>query len=205
MSHLATERAAEESLPNFELGFASSILVAHAETRPFATDMLGLDSAGLGVVVVAAEPSLSRWLREWNRRHPSLLGRIHIIDVGGSFGRGPVVDEMTLEEKVSVETIPTPGDLVGQGLAISSIIEEFDAEGLEPLVIFPSLTQALQYVSPDSLYRFLDVLRTRLHDSGATGVFYIDADAHDRTQVTTLSAACDAFVTVDDDEVVVRG
>lgn len=177
-----------------ELAFASAILVVHDDPRPFPTTMVDAAPDELGVVVVASDSSLSWWVREWSRHHSALPARLTIIDVGGAFGRGPIVEEMARESNVTVQTVPTPGDLVGQGIAIGQAVTEFDADGLLPLVVFPSLTQSLQYVSTDSLFRFLDVLRVRLQDAGAVGIYYMDEDAHDRALQVTLSSACDAFV-----------
>lgn len=190
----SNEVDSHDGINPFELASASAVLVAHGENRPFPTTMLLAEPEELGVVLVASDTSLSWWVREWSRHHTTLPTRLHIIDVGGSYGRGPILEEMALESDVTIQSVPTPGDLVGQGIAIGQTVTEFDADGLVPIAVFPSLTQSLQYVSTDSLYRFLDVLRVRLQDAGATGIYYVDADAHDASLRSTLLSACDALV-----------
>jgi hypothetical protein len=99
---------------------------------------------------------------------------------------------------VHVETVGSPTDLTGLGIAIRRYLEAWDG----PIVVcFDSLTSLLQCTDLETAYEFLHVLTGQLYAAGATAHFHLDPDAHDDRTVTVLRTLVDAAVTVRDDEV----
>lgn len=100
----------------------------------------------------------------------------------------------------AVETVSTPTDLTGVGIAITELLA--DAEG-PTAVCFDSVTSLLQYVAFDTAYEFLHVVLGRLYSHDAVGHVHVDPTAHDDVVVERLSSLVDGRVEVDADGQVV--
>jgi hypothetical protein len=98
---------------------------------------------------------------------------------------------------VTVETISSPSDLTGLGIAIGEFIGE--AEG-DPVVCVDSLTAMLQYVTVETAYEFLHTITGQLYAADASAHFHIDPTAHDDQTVDSIASLFDAVVTLGGDE-----
>jgi len=98
-------------------------------------------------------------------------------------------------EEIRTESVTTPSDLTGLGIAISEVLSEWD----DPvLVCFDSLTSMLQYVDSDTAYEFLHAVTGQVHAARARAHFHVDPAAHDETTLAGITSLFDARVSVDD-------
>jgi hypothetical protein len=94
---------------------------------------------------------------------------------------------------VVTETVSSPSDLTGLGIAIGQFLSEWDG----PVVVcFDSLTSMLQYVDLKTAYEFLHAITGQIHAAGAQSHFHIDPDAHDERHVASITSLFDAKVSL---------
>lgn len=132
-----------------------------------------------------------------------------LTDVDVTPARGLIVavgeprgDGSALRNGIGLETVESPADLTGLGIALLGRLDAWP-DG-ETVVCYDSLTSMLQYVELESAYEFLQVVCGRAYEADALAHFHLDPDAHDRQTVATLTSLFDAAVTVEDDDVAVR-
>lgn len=102
------------------------------------------------------------------------------------------------DRTLDVETVANPSNLTGIGVKSTPYLSDWD----DATVTVDSLTVLLQYADPQSVYRFLHVLTTRLRAAGASGLFYLDPTVEDERTVELLKTLFDAVLEcepVDDD------
>lgn len=95
-----------------------------------------------------------------------------------------------------VETLPTPSDLTGLGIAITEALGEVDGR---TAVCFDSVTSLLQYVDLETAFEFLHVFVGRCYRGNAIGHLHVDPGAHDDRTVARLASLVDGRVVVDED------
>jgi hypothetical protein len=99
------------------------------------------------------------------------------------------------EAPYDVETVGSPSNLTGVGVKSTPYLSDWD----NPSVVVESLTVLLQYADPQSVYRFLHVLTSRLAATDARGQFYLDPLAQDEQTVELLTTLFDAVVEYDEE------
>jgi hypothetical protein len=115
----------------------------------------------------------------------------------------PTGGEVISDAEVTVESVGSPTDFTGIGVAIEECCARVDpADGVVCWV--PSLTALLQYVDPQRGYRLCNAVVNRLAGSGGRVQFHLRADAHDDRTVATFASLADAVVDPSDDGVDVR-
>ncbi|WP_231727763.1 DUF835 domain-containing protein [Haloferax profundi] len=94
----------------------------------------------------------------------------------------------------TVEQVTSPSDLTGLGMLATKHLGRWDdsADGPTPLVVLDSLTILFQYADLQAIFRFLHALTTRLANSNAHGVFFLDPMTQDDKTVHTLASLFDA-------------
>lgn len=90
----------------------------------------------------------------------------------------------------------TGTDLADLGIAISEAIADFEDQGLAPAelrVCLDSLAPLVDRGDRDTLFRFLDLLNTRIRGVGGMGQVYLDVE-RDRELVYLLESVFDAVI-----------
>lgn len=101
-----------------------------------------------------------------------------------------------LPDDIEVLTVSNPANLTRLGVTLTEALAALD--GTRPVFCFHSLSVLLQYVDPDGVYRFLNVLRTHLDAVDATAHFHLDPSTHDDRTVEALRQLFDEVVTAGD-------
>lgn len=94
-----------------------------------------------------------------------------------------------------VETVSTPSDLTGIGIAVHKFLDRWDGDDNPTALCFHSLTALLQHVDLRRTFQFLHVLTNQLRTGGAVAHFHVDPGAHDDRTLHTLYALFDIVVT----------
>ena len=82
----------------------------------------------------------------------------------------------------------------------AEITAQLRNESTDPVfVCFDSLTDLLQFVSEQTVHRFLQVLTARIREAGAVAHFHIDTDGHSEEVIETLAPIFDRTVRGDID------
>jgi len=121
-------------------------------------------------------------------------------EVGDRLG---IVDATTREGDPSavpcrVETVPSPADLTGIGIALNKLLEahyESDVEGYR--VVVDSVSALLVYAGFDRVYKFLHTVTTQIDGLGGTSITLLAADT-EGTDVHRLEGLFDGVVEVRD-------
>lgn len=183
---------------------ATSVLLLSGHDADICPDLMLPDPVETeNVLWVLYEDTPDRRLREWQQHgcgRPSNLGIISVGDGtrsasaaagdGGNFG--------------FVDTISHPEDLTGLGIRLDDYLQRWSDTPERTVVCFDSLTTLLQYVSDDTVYRFLNVLTSKLYAVEAFAHFHINPDAHDDETVEMLASLFDAVIQPDGDGWTVR-
>lgn len=98
------------------------------------------------------------------------------------------------EGDVRVETVGSPNDLTGVGVAIERCCTAVEAATGAPTCWVPSLTALLQYVDESRGYRFCNAVVNRMASLDGDARFRLRAGAHDRQTVETFASLADAVV-----------
>ncbi|MFB6092345.1 MAG: hypothetical protein ABEK02_04965 [Haloquadratum sp.] len=99
-------------------------------------------------------------------------------------------DDDVGDRDLDVETVATPSNLTGVGVKSTPYLNEWS----DPTVAVESLTTLLQYTGPQTVYRFLHALTTRLQSAGARGQFYLDPNTVDAQTVELLKTLFDGVI-----------
>ncbi|RDI71663.1 DUF7504 family protein [Halopelagius longus] len=151
------------------------------------------DASGVRVAGVSFSGTPDRWLDGWEE---TLGGP----PAAAALVTGTDAASRASDSGVTVYGVPSPADLTGIGMKLSSRLTDWEAADGEVVVAVESLTLLLQYSRLETLYRFLHVLTGRLAAVGARGQFFLDPTAHDEMTVNTLKTLFDAVVERRDDE-----
>jgi len=136
----------------------------------------------------------------WRQHVDSLPAKTAIIDVD-VLTRSSATSAQSpsdLSAPISVETVGSPGDLTGLGIAISQQLEALASEQEQVVVCFHSLTALLQYADLQRVFRFVHVLTGRFKSANAVAHFHMDPSAHDQQTISTLRQLFDAVVEEDE-------
>jgi hypothetical protein len=171
-------------------------------TRETALRLLAADSAD-GIVVVAADTSAGEILAGFDALGCDVSGgRVRVVDCNRA-------DDEALGE--SVTAVSSPADLTGIGIEYSGQYEEVYARGydavrtgiytLTPLLVFNEDVR--------SVFRFVNIVTSRIRTADGLGVCVIDPEAHDDQVVGSIAQSFDGRIDVrggdDGPEVRVKG
>lgn len=180
---------------------ASSILLLAPTQTPsdeVCTDLLTLtepDRANVLSVTLtqSADDRLQIWRSHAGRTLPAMAGIISTDEFTRSAARHAPQPE-PLDDSIRIDTVSSPGDLAGLGIAIGEFLSEWDDNENQTLICFHSLTTLLQYADLQRVFRFLHVLTGRVNSDGAVAHFHLAPGAHDSQTILTLTQLMDAVV-----------
>ncbi len=173
-------------VPVLERG-ESALVLSGAMRRPHTSQFLPLDAENVYVLGVSLVTPPDRWVRQWNESAGDRTARVAVVTTAER--------ERDAGEGVTVATVSEASDLTGLGIQVSNFVEA-TPEDAEVLVGFDSLTILLQYVDLQSVYRFINLLTTRLEGVGARTVVFFDPHTTDEQSVATIRSL---FTTVVED------
>ncbi len=126
-------------------------------------------------------------------------GRL-VPDPDAGTGRVGVVD-CTPGDPPSVgdraTTVPSPGDLTGISIPVSSFLEGDDGSSV---VVLDSVSALLQYAEPATVMRFLSVITDRVRHHRGLGLVTVEPDMHEDRTLDALRRLFDARVSVPGDD-----
>lgn len=137
---------------------------------------------------------------DWERT-ADCVGRerdVSFVDATPSGATGEVPDRLT------VESVASPTDLTGVGIALEECCERVTPADGSPVCWIPSLTALLQYVDAQRGYRFCNAVVNRLAGANGSSYFEIQPDAHDEQTVATFESLVDMVVDQSSEETTVR-
>lgn len=119
-----------------------------------------------------------RLLVTTTRSAPRLLGEASLDP-----GVVPAVDCTPGETTArSVTNVSSPGDLTGIDIPVSRFLAAAD----RPALAFDSLSSLLMYADEVAVFRFLNVLTSRVRDADGTGLYTLDPASHGTATVRKL-------------------
>lgn len=148
------------------------------------------------ILAVMLADSPRTWLERWRGhlpRPPAQLGFVTLNE----YSRSAIADRNDRprpDREISTQTVSTPADLTGLGIAVTTYLEEWAGTDRRSVLYFDSVTILLQYVELQSAFRFLHTLITRMQENDATGIFPFNAAAHDDQTVATLQSLFDTIL-----------
>ncbi len=191
-------------LDQSELDDATNVLlvapeVGHSVETLFSELLLSLESPPDRVVGVTMSKSPWDFLEPWRRSFPTgsasfsfvstnTVSRSVAADSGGDWSATAGSDVTRLDDV-------TPVDAFGKAIA-----DQIGEDGERTAVCFHSLTDLLEFVDVETAFQFLHVVLSRVRQSGARGVFHIDAGVHDAETIVRLSTLFDLVVEFDRSE-----
>ncbi|MDR9380281.1 MAG: response regulator [Natronomonas sp.] len=157
------------------------------------TDLLGLDSVeGRNVLLIRY-----RQIRpERLRRIAGDAEGVHLISIGYPQSLPDDIDE-------SVETtrINNPSELTRLGIVMTRVIGEWGTDTLQTVVCVDSLEILVGYTDERSVFRFLQVLLSKLRSANAISHFHIEPSRGDSHNADVFKPLFDSVVTIDHDDV----
>lgn len=146
----------------------------------------------LAVLGVTLADSPEQWVERWVERFGDRTATLAVVTSG---------DAAAAERgRVTVRTVSSPSDLTGLGIHIGNFVAEHTDRDPHVVVLFDSLTVLLQYAPVNTVYRFLNVITTRLHAAGVTAVFHLDPATQDERTVASVNAVFDTVTEVRGDD-----
>jgi len=97
-----------------------------------------------------------------------------------------------LEERKDI-VVPGPTALNDLSLGIAQSMQNA-ADSQSPSVIFQSVSTLLLYNNPEMVFRFVQILGSRLKFSNATTLLHLESSMHDEKVVTTMKHLADEVI-----------
>jgi hypothetical protein len=99
-----------------------------------------------------------------------------------------------IPDRLTVESVASPTDLTGIGIALEECCERVTPADGSPVCWIPSLTALLQYLDAQRGYRFCNAVVNRLAGADGSSQFEIQPGAHDEQTVATFESLADVVV-----------
>jgi hypothetical protein len=122
---------------------------------------------------------------------------------GGAFDRGRMAaidcsEGQSSSDDANVETVTSPGDLTGIGIAYSSLYEGLYAEGIERVRTgMFSVSTLLMYADEiQPVYRFLHTFTGRVQSADGVGICVVDPTPHDEQTIGSIMQSFDGQIEV---------
>ena len=141
-------------------------------------------STGVELLGVSFSQPPAVWYDEWAESLGTTPDAAAVITTPELAGATPE------DRDIDVETVASPSNLTGIGVKSTPYLDQWD----DALTVVESLTVPLRYTDTQSVYKFLHVLTTRLHGTGAAGQFYLDPAVEDERTVELFKTLFDAIV-----------
>lgn len=148
------------------------------------------------ILVVTLSESPEAWLERWHDHLPRPPANIGFVTLN-EYSRSAIADASGRPrpgDEISTQTVATPADLTGLGMATTSYLTDWEDTDRPTVVYFDSVTILLQYVELEPGFRFLHTLTSQLKDADATGIFPFTTAAHDDRTVKTLQSLFDTIL-----------
>lgn len=100
------------------------------------------------------------------------------------------------EEKPYFKRIPSVVDLASYNVALREVLSKMVLKEVQMRLVFDSISTLLLYNPFQTVSRFLHVLFGKLKAMNVVGLFLLEEEAHDKSQVTALLGMCDGVITV---------
>ena len=192
MSQVGEPEFTFEDTPLEPVPAGTNLLVAgpvHGGTRRAALRFLTAD-ADDGIVIVAAEVGAGEILSGFDSLGCDVSGgRVRIVDC--STERSEDLGEF-------VATVSSPGDLTGIGIEYAAQYEEVYARGYDGVRTGIYTLTPLLLLSEDvrSVYRFINIVTSRIRTADGLGICVLNPDAHDDRVVASIAQSFDGRVDV---------
>jgi hypothetical protein len=141
-----------------------------------------------GAVLVTTDSNCEQLMRlydgEWSRSHTAFVDCV-------------ATDAEAADLDVAVESVSSPGDLTGIGMAYSTLVERLARGGVtRARIAVVSLNSLLVYADLNTVYRFGHTVAGRVQATDGLGVFFVDPSTREAESVNTLSQFLDGRVDV---------
>jgi hypothetical protein len=117
--------------------------------------------------------------------------------------RSTSADGDTTDLSSPVTTISSPADLGSLGTALTKLMSRADAENERVGLCLYSITDMLEFVDREFLFKFLFTIGARVRQSDAIAFYHLDNDAPDDELRTLFAHSSDTVVTLEDDSLTV--
>ncbi|ADQ68701.1 hypothetical protein C499_13180 [Halogeometricum borinquense DSM 11551] len=125
------------------------------------------------------------------------VGNTAVIDVQ-SYDAGVPSEEY--DGPVEIKTVQDATDLRRIGILTSKVLSDWEDSPGQTAVCFHSVSDLLKHVDDQQLvFRFLHVLRGRIHAAGARGHYHLDPTSHDTQVVRTFASLFDTVLEFETD------
>lgn len=176
-----------------ELGLGRSLLIAGpalSGKQNLALDLLavGLDE-GDGVLVVTTDENASKCVEDLKRRVPSFdRDQVGVVDCSGSAQQNVI-------REIATQRVSSPGDLTGISIGTAKLMQQFTTQDISRVRHgLVSVSTLLQYLEPQTVFKFLHIYTTRIADTQGLGLFTVDNAAHDAQTLNTFMGEFDGVI-----------
>jgi len=203
---LTSDLSAPDESPRTDevLSEARNLLLVDPETDvspdPCFECLARAPSRELGVVVVTFADTASDWIADWRTRYGDLPEEVAFIRIGG-YSRDRRTETISTERgrtQVVRTGVTSPTDLTRLGISISRRLGEAEDRDLTPVLCFDSITELLEYVDVERLFRFLTTLTSRVRTIGGSAHYHADATSSNEETLRTLRQVFDDTMYVTD-------
>lgn len=150
------------------------------------------------LVVVSVGDTPSAWEQRIERRTALADLPVSYIDVKTMARSATTAETNGAGGPVPAATVPSPADLGSLGRALNEIFVDAARERERIGLCLSSITEMLQFVDRDFLFRFLHTLGSRVRQSDAVGYYHLDNDSRDDELETLFAHLTDAVVAIDE-------
>lgn len=153
-----------------ELAPGSSLLIAGpalSGKQALALDLLAAGHDGDdGLLIVSTGESAGTYLDELEQRVGTVdRNRVGVLDCSGSSQQEAI-------REIATQRVSSPGDLTGISIATAKLMEQLtsqDISGVRHGLV--SVSTLLQYLEPQTVFKFLHIYTRRIDDTGGLGIF----------------------------------
>jgi hypothetical protein len=167
----------------------SALVLSGAMHRPHPSTFLPEDATDVYVLGVSLVTPSDRWVRRWREAAGDRTARVAVVTTADR--------DRDTGEDATVATVSEASDLTGLGIQVSNFVEAIP-EDADVMVCLDSLTVLMQYVDLQSVYRFINLLTTRLEGVGARTIVFFDPDTADDQSVATIRSVFSLVIDGDD-------
>lgn len=158
-------------------------------TREIALDLLAAGhETNDGMLFIMTSESAAVVIEDLEQSYPTLdRKRIGVIDCSNTESR-------TIND-VATESLSSPRDLTGISTAATKLLQEFSDEGVSTVRHgLVSISTLLEYLEPDTVFKFLHIYTRRIIDTQGLGIFTIDHTVHDPQIINTITNEFDGVI-----------
>lgn len=149
----------------------------------------------LAVVAVGQTPD--QWHRRLTDRLDGELPPISYIDVKTLVRSTSTETARDGDVPAPVATVSSPADLVTLGKAINSLLGDAAEDGDRVGLCLYSITEMLQFVDREFLFKFLHAVTARVRSLDGVGLYHLDNEAPDEELQIMFAHLCDTVATFD--------